>query len=100
MSQRLAIARGLVHDPSLLLLDEPFAGLDPRAAGRLAEQLAALRAAGRTLVLVTHDPRRAAELADRAIVLAAGRVVFEGRGQQVSAETLERAVLAASDAAA
>jgi heme exporter protein A len=99
MSQRLAIARGLVHDPSLLLLDEPFAGLDPRAASRLAAQLASLRAAGRTLLLVTHDPRRAAEQCDRAIVLAAGRVAYAGRGDQAGAEALERAVLAASDAA-
>jgi ABC-2 type transport system ATP-binding protein len=100
MSQRLSIARGLVHDPSLLLLDEPFASLDPRAATRLAEQLSSLHAAGRTLVLVTHDPRRAAQLSDRAIVLAAGRVVFESRGGEAGAEALERAVLTASDPAA
>ena len=100
MSQRLAIARGLVHDPSLLLLDEPFAGLDPRGAIRLAEQLSSLHAAGRTLVLVTHDPKRAAELSDRAIVLDAGRVVFESRGGEGGWEALERAVLAASDSAA
>jgi len=100
MSQRLAIARGLIHDPSLLLLDEPFAGLDPRAATRLAEQLASLHAAGRTLVLVTHDPKRAAELSDRAIVLAAGRIVFDSRDGEAGAEALERAVLAASDSAA
>jgi heme exporter protein A len=99
MSQRLSIARGLVHDPTLLLLDEPFTGLDPRAAAALAERLAALRAAGRTLVLVTHDPQRAAALADRAIVLAAGRVVFERRDGEGGAEALERAVLAASDGA-
>jgi len=100
MSQRLAIARGLVHDPPLVLLDEPFASLDPRAATRLAEQLASLRAAGRTLVLVTHDASRAAELSDRAIVLAAGRVVFDSRDGEAGAEALERAVLAASDSAA
>ena len=100
MSQRLAIARGLVHDPSLLLLDEPFAGLDPRAATRLAGQLSALHAAGRTLVLVTHDPMLAAEIGDRAIVLDAGRVVFESQGGAGGAEALERAVLAASDSAA
>ena len=100
MSQRLAIARGLVHDPHLLLLDEPFAGLDARAANRLAEQLAALHAAGRTLVLVTHDLKRAAELSDRAIVLAAGRIAFDSEGRQAGAETLERALLAASDSAA
>jgi heme exporter protein A len=99
MSQRLAVARGLIHDPSLLLLDEPFAGLDARAATRLAEQLAALHAAGRTLVLVTHDLKRAAELGDRAIVLAAGRVVFDSRGR-AGADTLERALLSASESAA
>ena len=99
MSQRLSIARGLVHDPPLLLLDEPFTGLDPGAAARLAERLASLHAAGRTLVLVTHDPKRAAELSDRAIVLAGGRVVFERHGSEGFAEALERAVLTASDTA-
>ncbi len=99
MAQRLSIARGLVHDPPLLLLDEPFTGLDPRAAAGLAARLASLREAGRTLVLVTHDPKRAAELADRAIVLAAGRVVFERQGIATGAADLERAVLAAGDAA-
>jgi heme exporter protein A len=100
MSQRLSIARGLIHDPPVLLLDEPFTGLDPRAAAALAERLAALRAAGRTLVLVTHDPKRAAELADRAIVLAAGRIVCERRAGAGAAEDLERAVLAAGDGGA
>jgi heme exporter protein A len=100
MSQRLAIARGLVHDPLLLLLDEPFAGLDAGAGARLAEQLAALHAAGRTLLLVTHDLKRAAELSDRAIVLSAGRVVFDSQGVRASAETLDRALLAANDTAA
>ncbi len=100
MSQRLAIARGLVHDPFLLLLDEPFAGLDARAATQLAEQLASLHAAGRSLVLVTHDLKRAAELSDRAIVLAAGRVVFDSEGRRAGEETLERALSAASDPAA
>jgi len=99
MSQRLSIARGLVHDPAILLLDEPFTGLDPRAAAALAERLAASRAAGRTLVLVTHDAARAAALADGAIVLAAGRIVFR-QGDGVDAAALERAVLAAGDAAA
>lgn len=72
MAQRLAIARALVHEPAILLLDEPFTGLDPRAAEALAEQLAALREAGRTLVLVTHDLWRAAGLADQALVLVRG----------------------------
>lgn len=73
MSQRLSIARALVHNPPLLLLDEPFTGLDPRASERLARGLSALRAEGRASVLVTHDLARAAELCDRALVLARGR---------------------------
>jgi heme exporter protein A len=75
MSQRLSIARGLVHDPEIVLLDEPFAGLDPRAAGRLSERLGALRSARRTVVLVTHDLARAAELADQTLLLVRGQSV-------------------------
>lgn len=78
MAQRLAIARALVHEPSLLLLDEPFTGLDERSAERLAERLAALPPAtdggARSLVVVTHDPRRAVALADRALLLHHGTV--------------------------
>lgn len=76
MAQRLAIARAIVHDPSVVLLDEPFTGLDEASSERLATRLDALRSdpagGGRTLVLVTHDPRRAVALADRALVLHAG----------------------------
>lgn len=75
MSQRLAIARAVVHDPSVLLLDEPFTGLDELSAERLSMQLMRLRANGRSLILVTHDPRRAVELADRALVLHHGRIL-------------------------
>ena len=75
MAQRLAIARAVVHEPSVLLLDEPFTGLDEVSAERLSAQLASLRAGGRSLVVVTHDPRRAVELADRALVLHRGEIV-------------------------
>ena len=75
MSQRLSIARGLVHEPEIVLLDEPFSGLDPRAASRLAERLGALRTAHRTVVLVTHDLARAAELTDRTLLLVRGQEV-------------------------
>jgi heme exporter protein A len=75
MSQRLSIARGLVHDPEIVLFDEPFTGLDPRAASRLAERLGTLRAARRTVVLVTHDLARAAQLADQTLLLVRGQSV-------------------------
>jgi ABC-type multidrug transport system ATPase subunit len=77
LAQRAALARARVHDPPLLLLDEPFTGLDPRSAERLAARLRELRERGRTIVLVSHDLARAAELADRAFVLQRGRLAAE-----------------------
>lgn len=78
MAQRLSIARAIVHEPSVLLLDEPFTGLDELSAERLSEQLQTQKSSpgetSRSLVVVTHDPRRAAELADRALVLHRGLV--------------------------
>ncbi len=78
MAQRLSIARAVVHDPSLLLLDEPFTGLDEASGehleARLRTQRDAAKGAARSLVVVTHDPRRAVALADRALVLHRGRV--------------------------
>jgi ABC-type multidrug transport system ATPase subunit len=75
MSQRLAIARAIVHEPAVLLLDEPFTGLDEMSAERLSSQLAGLRSGGRSLVVVTHDPQRAVELSDRALILHHGEIV-------------------------
>jgi heme exporter protein A len=77
-AQRVAIARALIHDPALLLLDEPWTGLDPRAAVRLSERLAGLHAAGRSLVIVSHDLARVAGLATRALVLVRGRAAWLG----------------------
>lgn len=74
MAQRLSIARAIVHDPEVLLLDEPFTGLDETSAERLSTQLSSLCAGGRTLILVTHDPRRAVELSQRALILHRGEI--------------------------
>ena len=97
MAQRVAIARGLVHDPPVVLLDEPFTGLDRRSAARLAERLAALRSERRTFVLVTHDVASAARLVDSAIVLARGRIVHRSDDRAIDSTGLDRA-LAAADA--
>jgi heme exporter protein A len=91
LAQRLAIARALVHDPGLVLLDEPFTGLDPVSADRLAVRIGALREGGRAGVLVTHDLARAAELADRAVVVVDGRVAFDSGGRPPGAGALETA---------
>ena len=100
MAQRLAIARGLVHDPPIVLLDEPYTGLDRAAAQALTERLRELRAAGRTLVLVTHELSRAGELADRAVVLARGRIVHAAEGPALALATLEQAYLESVESAA
>lgn len=74
LRQRLAIARALLHDPQLLLLDEPYAGLDVRAAARLRDTLGGLRDGRRTVILVTHNLHEGRRLADRLNVLSGGRM--------------------------
>lgn len=74
MLQRLALARALLPEPRLLLLDEPFTGLDREASERLMEILRDARGQSRLLVLVTHDLEGAARLADRTAILARGRI--------------------------
>ena len=91
LAQRAAIARALIHDPEVVLLDEPFTGLDPSAAARLAELLGTLPAQGRTALLVTHDLARAAELASRALVLVRGHSRWLGAAELASPAQLERA---------
>ena len=76
MSQRLSIARSLVHDPKVLLLDEPFTGLDRGSAERLQTRIAALRDQGRALLLVSHEVEQAARVASRALLLIQGRVAL------------------------
>lgn len=75
MAQRLGIARMLLHSPPLLLLDEPYSGLDVEGARVLDEELAP--AAGRTIVAVTHEVERAHGLATRVVVMRSGLIVDE-----------------------
>jgi heme exporter protein A len=82
MQQRLALARALVGEPSLLLLDEPFSGLDRSGVEALRALLVELRAAGTILVLVTHDFGAAAGLCDHVVVLRRGRLVLDERSDQ------------------
>jgi ABC-type multidrug transport system ATPase subunit len=77
MQQRAAIARALLHDPSLLLLDEPFTGLDAIAADRLRDLLMAERSDTRAMVIVTHHAAEAWELATRVGVLRNGQWAYE-----------------------
>ena len=78
MQRRLLIARGLVHDPELVLLDEPTVGLDPQVRQELWSLIVRLRNSGATVVMSTHYIEEAQRLADRVAIVAAGRVVAEG----------------------
>jgi heme exporter protein A len=80
MLQRLALARALLTRPSLLLLDEPFTGLDRDGALSLGQQLGELRDAGAIVVVVTHDLEAIAGRADHVAILRRGQLVFEERG--------------------
>jgi heme ABC exporter ATP-binding subunit CcmA len=95
MSQRLALARALLHRPDLLLLDEPFTGLDAGAVAALQESLVALRLAGHAVVLTTHELERAAPVATRVAVLHRGRIVWghDGPAEAVVVAAAYRAVV-------
>ena len=81
MTQRLSIARALLHDPSVVFLDEPYAGLDPHAVDIFDGLIARMRA-GRTFVMVSHDLQKGFDAASHLLVLAKGRtVLFEEKGQ-------------------
>lgn len=75
MRQRLAVERTLLHDPRLVLLDEPFTGLDDASIDALVERLQSLAGAGAIVVLATHDLDIAERLLDRAAVIAGGRLL-------------------------
>ncbi len=79
MRQRLHIARGLLHDPPVLFLDEPTIGIDPVGARELRQTIAGLAETGKTILLTTHYMFEADELCDRIAVIRAGSIVAEGR---------------------
>ncbi len=78
MTQRLTIARALLHEPSLLLLDEPFTGLDQHAIGMLIALLKKQKEMGRTIILTTHDLHTAEILSDRYLIISKHKIVRDG----------------------
>jgi lipooligosaccharide transport system ATP-binding protein len=83
MKRRLTIARGLVNEPTILLLDEPTTGLDPQARHILWDRLFRLKEAGVTQVITTHYMDEAEQLCDRLVVMDRGRIVAEGSPQNL-----------------
>ena len=89
MRQRLHIARGILHDPEVVFLDEPTIGVDPVGARELRETIAGLVAAGKTVLLTTHYMFEADALCDRIAVIAKGRIVGEGTPTALKARVTE-----------
>jgi ABC-2 type transport system ATP-binding protein len=83
MKQRLHVARGLLHDPEVLFLDEPTIGLDPVGARELRSTIASLTQAGKTILLTTHYMFEADALCDRIAVISQGKIVSEGTPGQL-----------------
>jgi len=82
MKQRLAVARAIVHDPSILLLDEPYTGLDQHGAHVLGDMLKELKSDNRTILMTTHNIDEGLGLSDRVGIITGGRLVFEcARGE-------------------
>jgi ABC-type multidrug transport system ATPase subunit len=78
MRQRLAVARAFLHDPAILLLDEPFTALDDRAIAVLQDVIRSAKAEGRTIIMSTHQLREALELATHVALIHRGRLAFHG----------------------
>ncbi|MEX2526366.1 MAG: ABC transporter ATP-binding protein [Gemmatimonadota bacterium] len=89
MVQRLALARTLLHDPALVVLDEPFTGLDLDAALRLSRVLTEVRSDQRAVILVTHDLQRGRELATRVGVMSRGRLEVQAPAHSLDGPGLE-----------
>lgn len=93
MKRRLTIARSLINEPDLLLLDEPTTGLDPQARHVLWDRLYRLKQRGVTLVLTTHYMDEAEQLCDRLVVMDQGRIVAEGSPRELIDKYSTREVL-------
>jgi lipooligosaccharide transport system ATP-binding protein len=93
MKRRLVIARSLINDPDLVLLDEPTTGLDPQARHVLWDRLYRLKQRGVTLILTSHYMDEAEQLCDRLVVMDGGRIVAEGSPRALIAEHSPREVV-------
>jgi heme exporter protein A len=89
MRQRLALARALLHDPDIVLLDEPYTGLDPSAASVLRGVLTELKDGRRTVVMVTHNLGEGLALANRVAIQVRGRFAWQGSPDQVDVSEFE-----------
>jgi ABC-2 type transport system ATP-binding protein len=92
MRQKLALARALMHEPPVLLLDEPTSAMDPESARLVRNEIARLRSSKRTIVICTHNLAEAEELADKVAIIYRGRILKQG-----TLEELKRGILGPSE---
>ena len=93
MKRRLSVARALINDPELIILDEPTTGLDPQVRRMIWNRLRQLRNAGKTLLLTTHYMDEAERLCDDVVIVDHGRIISHGRPTQLIADGVEPHVL-------
>ena len=90
MQQRLSIARAILHDPPVMLMDEPYTGLDVQATAMLRTVLQSLAASGRTVVMTTHDLELGLDVADRVVILSGGKIGFQAAARDISIHEFRR----------
>ncbi|MBE3519819.1 MAG: ABC transporter ATP-binding protein [Firmicutes bacterium] len=93
MRQRLSLARALLHEPKVLLMDEPTSGMDPIAKNQMEKLLSKLARNGVTLLVSTHDMPQVERLADQVLIIDAGRIVAQGSPAQLIAEMGQKALI-------
>jgi ABC-2 type transport system ATP-binding protein len=96
MLQRIGLAQAIVHDPELVILDEPTAGVDPVGSAAIGRMIGAMRAKGKTIVLCSHLLGQVEQVCDRVAIMDRGRLVLEGRVDEVLARR-DRHVITVED---
>ncbi len=97
LMRRLVLARALINNPELLILDEPTTGLDPQSRHQIWERLGGLRARGISILLTTHYMDEASRLCDRLIIMDHGRILVEGRPEDLIREHVGRDIIEVAD---
>jgi ABC-2 type transport system ATP-binding protein len=88
MKQKLALARALMHDPSVLLLDEPTSAMDPESARLVRDEIARLRSTQRTIIICTHNLAEAEALADTIAIIYRGKILLNGTLDELKRQVL------------
>ena len=91
MRQRLSVARSVIHEPAIMLLDEPYTGLDQQAARMLPDLLRSVSPRARTVVMTTHNLEQGLELCDRLVILSRGRVAYQEKRAALTVPQLREA---------